>query len=322
MRVLFLFERLNKGDVINKKTMAQYFVVSEKTIWRDLEDLKNYLAESQPEENSLNIKFDRMKKGYVLERKKYNTWLTNQEILAVAKVLLESRAFSKRELEKLLEKLILQSAPEQRRHIDDVIKNERSHYIQLQHGQELTEILWDLSKAVQTRRVVELFYMKVGAETPAIRIVEPHGIIFSEYYFYLIAYIQGVDREFPVAFRLDRINKYKVRDKHFYWPDSQRFEEGEFRKRVQFMQIGKLIKLQFRFWGHSIEAVFDRLPNAQVLARDTGKGTLIEAEVFGRGIKMWLLSQAQYLEVVKPIELREEIEQIIAEMMKIYQPLK
>lgn len=44
----------------------------------------------------------------------------------------------------------------------------------------------------------------------------------------------------------------------------------------------------------------------------------IEAEVFGRGIKMWLLSQAEYLEVLSPLELRSDIEETIARMSEIY----
>lgn len=68
-----------------------------------------------------------------------------------------------------------------------------------------------------------------------------------------------IDDAFPTIYRIDRIAGYKVLDEHFKIPYSDRFEEGEFRKRVQFMYGGKLQKIKFRYKGGSIEAVLDRL---------------------------------------------------------------
>ena len=39
-----------------------------------------------------------------------------------------------------------------------------------------------------------------------------------------------------------------------------RFEKGEFRKRIQFMQGGKLEKIKFKYKGNYLEAILDRLP--------------------------------------------------------------
>lgn len=83
------------------------------------------------------------------------------------------------------------------------------------------------------------------------------------------------------------------------------------------MHAGELIKITFRFWGSSLQAILDRLPTAKVIGKD-GDAFVIEAEVYGRGIKMWLLSQAQYLEVIKPKEFREEMKRTIEEMLGNY----
>ena len=40
----------------------------------------------------------------------------------------------------------------------------------------------------------------------------------------------------------------------------------------------------------------------------------IEAEVFGEGVVMWLLSQAEYLEVPEPKAQREKMQQTIEKM--------
>ena len=89
----------------------------------------------------------------------------------------------------------------------------------------------------------------------------------------------------------------KVLDENYRIPYKDRFEEGEFRKRVQFMYGGKLRKLKFLYKGFSIEAILDRLPTA--VATENGDGTYtVEAEVFGDGVDMWLKGQGENVEVV------------------------
>jgi len=55
------------------------------------------------------------------------------------------------------------------------------------------------------------------------------------------------------------------------------------------MQTGELERVKFRFTGRSIEAVLDRLPNAEIIKEKQGE-YIVEAKLFGKGIKMWLLS--------------------------------
>jgi hypothetical protein len=131
------------------------------------------------------------------------------------------------------------------------------------------------------------------------RKVKPVAIMFSEYYFYLTAFIDDddvkknfdvINDSFPTIYRIDRIKNLKVLEEQFHIPYSSRFEEGEFRKRIQFMYGGKLQKVKFKYSGTDINAVLDRLPTAQILSEDDGVYT-ISAEVFGKGIDMWLRSQ-------------------------------
>lgn len=83
------------------------------------------------------------------------------------------------------------------------------------------------------------------------------------------------------------------------------------------MYPGKLMKIKFKFWGDSIEAVLDRLSTAKILDEKDRK-YIIEAEVFGKGIKMWLLSQGDNLEVLEPEKVREEMNQTIKNMIGHY----
>lgn len=56
-------------------------------------------------------------------------------------------------------------------------------------------------------------------------------------------------------------------------------------------------KVQFKYSGTDIDAVVDRLPTAQVLSEENGVYT-VSAEVFGKGIDMWLKGQGNIVEVL------------------------
>lgn len=320
-RVLSLYDSLNKGAIVHKQQAAIRFSVSEKAIQRDIDDLRSYLEDEVIRGESViaTINYDRDKKGYILSRD--GAWLTQEEVLAIAKILLESRAFSKLELNLLLDKITAQCILDTRKHVTEVILNERFHYLPVGHNKALLETIWGISLAIRERFKLEIDYIKPGTEHSVCRTVEPYGLIFSEYYFYLIAYIEGHGYDFPAVYRLDRIQTYQITAKHFHIPEANRFQEGEFRKRVQFMQAGSLMKITFRFWGPSLEAVLDRLPIAKVIGRE-GKIAVVEAEVFGEGIKMWLLSQAEFLEVLSPVKFRQEMKNTLLRMLDNYNDCK
>lgn len=59
--------------------------------------------------------------------------------------------------------------------------------------------------------------------------------------------------------------------------------------------------IRFKYTGPSIEAVLDRLPTAEVVEQ-TEDGWIVKAEVFGKGIDMWLKSQGENVKAIFPIE--------------------
>ena len=307
-RILYLYEKLLRGEVLYKTQMAQKFGVNEKSIQRDIEDIRIYLCERKTEgELENDIIYDREYRGYRLEREE-QIRLSNAEILAVTKILLDSRAFTKDEMMSLLERFVTCCAPpENQKMVNELISNEKFHYIEPHHGKVFIDKMWEIGQAIYQSQYIEIVYQKIKNAELVKRVVEPQAIMFSEYYFYLAAYIDNIDKEkefqvandmFPTIYRIDRIQEVKVSDKHFKIPYKNRFEEGEYRKRIQFMFGGKLKKVKFRYSGCDIGAVLDRLPTATVKAEDE-EGYVVEAEVFGEGINMWLRSQGDLIKIIE-----------------------
>ena len=297
-RLLLLYARLQSGQILKKKDLAREFNVTERSIQRDIESLRCFLSEAQID---ADVVYDFQCKGYLLQQRN-NTKLSNSEILAVCKILLESRSMRRDEMMPVLDKLIDCCVPEQsKKAVSSLIANEKFHYIEPHHGKRLLAGLWELGQAVQNHNVLELEYERLKEPKLVKRTVEPVGILFSEYYFYLAAFLRDVDREsrfdnkddpFPTIYRIDRIRSFRVLKEHFRVPYRNRFEEGEFRKRVQFMYGGKLQTVKFIYSGPSIESVLDRLPTAEVLEEKDGAYT-VQAEVFGTGIEMWMREQGE-----------------------------
>ena len=67
---------------------------------------------------------------------------------------------------------------------------------------------------------------------------------------------------------------------------------------MQFMYGGKLQKVKFRYKGYDVNAILDRLPTAEIIEEQDDVYT-IRAEVFGKGIDMWLRSQGDAIEIIK-----------------------
>ena len=298
-RMLTIYSELVIGKILKKSELAQRFYVTERSIQRDIESLRCFFSE---EGLAQDVIYDAKEHGYRL----INTvprGLSNSEILAVCKILLESRSMRKDEMLPILDKLLDCAVPaESQKAVRDLIANEKFHYIEPHHGKPILNGLWDIGQAVQHQQVMEIEYERMKEPKLVKRRILPVGIMFSEYYFYLTAFLEdktdfeNPDDLYPTIYRVDRIKNFKVLDEHFHVPYKDRFEEGEFRKRVQFMYGGKLERITFKYNGPSLEAVLDRLPTAEVIREDVD-GWTVRAEVFGKGIEMWMRSQGENVKI-------------------------
>ncbi len=145
-RILYIQQVLVQGGVLNKQQTADRFGVSEKTIQRDLDALRNHFADSEPRREIL---YNSAKGGYLLDDT-LSRFLTSSEILAVCKILLESRSMVKEEMFPILDKLILACTPLDRlNQVKDLISNERFHYVEPQRGRKFIESLWEIGTAVE-----------------------------------------------------------------------------------------------------------------------------------------------------------------------------
>lgn len=129
-RILRIYAKLSDGYVVNKAEEAARYGVNERSIQRDIDHIRNFLDEDSERTGVVNsIVYDRNAEGYRLETL-YKIWLQNSEVLALCKILLDSRAFTKAEMVEMLDKLITCCVPKtEQKLVKDLISNEEFHFM-------------------------------------------------------------------------------------------------------------------------------------------------------------------------------------------------
>lgn len=323
--LLYIYNQLKEGKVVAKDDIINKFKINERTFYRYIKEIKDFVSEESKKSNGeivgQDVIADREKDGYILKGE-YEKGLKKKEVLAISKVLLESRGFVEVEMKSMISNLLDNCMYEDKENVKFIIGNELVNYVPPKHGEELLEKLWQITNAIKEQKILEIGYRKLGSDGKmqkdiSKRIIYPQGILFSEYYFYLIGFIEERDYEYHTIFRVDRIKDLTTRDKKYKVDYSKRFKDGEFRKLIQFMQTGEVERIKFKFTGGSIEAVLDRLPNAEIVEEKKGE-YIVNTKMFGKGIKMWLLSQGDSVEVLSPENFREEMRKTVEGMKMLY----
>lgn len=309
-RVLKIYDKLINKEIINKKSLADEFDVNIRTVQRDIDDIRSYLSDNYESESIL---YDHEKHGYYLSRSR-SDMMSTVEIFSIIKILLESRAFSKDEMYGIVKSVFSYVPKLEAKNMKQLILNELYHFQPISHDKPILKMIWDLGQCILKKEIIEINFMKTDGSRGK-RIVYPLSVVFSEYYFYLVAKIEDSQYDNPAFFRVDRIDRFKMMDRKY---DINRYEEGELKRRVMFMYGGDLMKIVFRYRGTSIEHIIDRFPICSVKNIDDGLYEF-EVEVYGKGCIMWFLSQGDSIEILSPDSLRDEIVDRIRDMMNIYE---
>ena len=87
--------------------------------------------------------------------------MSNSEILAITKILVESRAFTKHGIGQILDKLVLGCVPQKNmKHVSDLVENEKYHYVELRQALSFQDIFWLKGNDIKQNKLVELTYLK------------------------------------------------------------------------------------------------------------------------------------------------------------------
>ncbi|MDE6780266.1 MAG: WYL domain-containing protein [Ruminococcus sp.] len=315
-RLLEIFFRALHGESISVKKLADEYRVSTKTISRSINDLQSFLLEHRELMQNASLEYSYKEKAYILYSDEF---LKNSELFAAAKILIGSRALNKDDLITFVSKLKKFTTVREREKLENLIRKEIYHYHEVKSDcRSVVENVWKIVSAIEDRNIITITYYKMNRQEVRRKII-PAAVMFSEYYFYLIAYRTDESGYKPVYYRIDRISSVTEHREKFSLDREHSFDEGELREKNQFMFPGENAHIVFEFSGLSLQAILDRLPTARVVEKKDNGVSVVEAEVNnGRGILMYLLSQGVWVKVISPPSLVSDMKNEIQKMNDLY----
>lgn len=314
-RILDIFFRSLKGESISVKKLADEFHTSTRSISRDITCINNYMSDHNDTVGFASLVYNSKNKTYDLQMDEF---ISGKELLSLTKAMIATRALNTEDMVEIIGKLKSHATPKDKKKLELLINKELYNYEPVKSDcPSVLDNIWEISDYIEAKQYITITYTKMDRSQVKHKII-PLSMIFSEYYYYLIA-CECDDKtiSIPKYFRIDRITQITAHREHFTLDHSKEFDESLLRKRSQFMWPGELRRIRFEFNGPSIQAILDKIPTAKIIEKKNGT-YLVEAEVYGDGIKMFLLSQGSWVKVISPPKFVEEMREEINKMQSLY----
>ena len=119
--------------------------------------------------------------------------------------------------------------------MNELIRKELYYYPEVNHDCESVEDnLWKLVDCITEHKEISIEYYRMDRKWVTHR-VRPASVMFTDYYFYLIAFLAEGKTDKPYYFRVDRIKQITVHRKKCDVYEAKDFDEWLLRKRSLFM---------------------------------------------------------------------------------------
>lgn len=309
-RKLLLFLRLLTGEKLQEKDVAVEYDVEIVTIRRDFNFFKNFFE--------CNIVFS----GSLLQNDKKEWYfekrfgINKQQCLVISKILLENRAFNSKENNQLLDALFMSLNDWEKKEVNHIIASEKLNYAPLSDQQDKINKIWEFSEFIRTEQVIDFTYKGAGDKEAHSYSALFVSLYYDAHYFYLKAYNSDWDQYRD--FRLDRLLEWKLSSISKPKIDFRnKFRDGDVRNYKVDAFNGDKIQLRVLYTA-TPSVILDKFPTAKV-EKETDEGIEFRIETQNTfGLKRYLISQLDYLKVLSPAYLVDDIKETLHKMIKNY----
>lgn len=232
--------------------------------------------------------------------------------VALAQILLGSRAFPKVETEKIINELTNEFSPDAQKRYFEAIKAARNSYEPLsgnkEEPDETNSLLSKLDQTIQFIKSVDLMtfhYQNSHDQKDRTYHGLPVTLYFDTFYFYVVFNLENHVAGDYTFFRLDHMTDIYPYGKKKQDPNNK-FHLQDQRHYVNLLPMGEQTTFQFKCWISPSNAL-DRFPSAHTVKKIERGGVLIEARALEDGALLWLQSQGDQVQVVSPQSFVEKI---------------
>lgn len=293
-----------------------YYQVSERSLERDTKLIRETLAANEAD--------------YQLRQKGKTYWLTrdgtlaSEEILALLKIVIGTRALTRDELVRVKDHLLGLVSDTERPAMQKLISTTLVQYSPLfsNGDHEILPRLKDFAGWVAKKTPIKFHYRSSVPDAKGRTLAKPGSgvplsIYFADFYFYVVMYIP--EQNDSLIYRLDRFQDARATRTVIKVPRDKKIDEGALRNRTYLLSGGSDTPYEFRYWGYP-QTALDKLPNSRITDwnRADGSVTIKGDHLASQGALLWVLSQGAQIQVMAPQSLVTAVKDELARTLKHY----
>lgn len=312
-RVTDLLMKLLLGEKIVVTAALAEYQITLRTLQRDIDVIRGALAENTMEDQ---LTYQRELKAYQLV--KHDEW-SFEEVLALLKVIIGSRAFSKEKLTPILNHLLATLSDQRQSDAKRLITDVWAKYVPVQANADIMGQIKYFSELIVNQTAIRFSYHS----EPKVTLVRegvgiPLNLFFADYYFYVVMYL--VEDDNAAVYRMDDLeNIHTVRTTKIKLPREKKIDVGVLRNSTYLLPGGTDISFRFRYWDVPQKAL-DKLPNSRITHHNQDGSVTIEGDHLGsRGALLWVLSQGANIKVEQPQSLIDAVRTEMKRALAIYE---
>ncbi len=302
-RLLLLHSRLTKGGKINKLAFCMECEINPRTFDRDIEDIRLYLSDSFSNENLI---YDRKTNEYYIENCLPENKLEAVEFSLIKRILIDSNALRKDEMEGLLYHLFNITHVSNNSLLNELM-NDLELYKEPVHKKALIKMYGDLSICIRKKYVIKLHYHKSNGEE-ILRDVFPCSLRYDSGYIYLSAFRCDIEAQYPAFFRIDRIYSFEILRSQSTSESIKVIKYNEkYFKNIIGMYGGEYTKIKLWCKNNILEYVENTFTDILDIEKKEN-GSIVTLNAFEDGFVKWLSKYSvEDIYVLKPLHLINRI---------------
>jgi len=309
-RLLIIVKAIKENEGLKREDLARLCGgVSRQTISNYLETLRKI---------GYPIVYNHESNGFELYRQDFvdlENNFTQDELLLLILALDSIKKFSRKDINDLKNKL-LNFLPESSRENFRKVTRERNTYRTEGERSEFISLA-NIHEAIIKEQIICINYKSANSDKFKEEAVFPYAVVWQRDKCYLIA--EGNNYDWPINYRLDRMKNVKIREKKGEIPET--FNLEKYMARTWKMFSGPPVEVVLKFPKDIKTLVEDNFhPDYSEIVKEDEDNFILTATIRGlKGLKIWVLSLGEKIEVIKPEDFRKDILQTVHNMERKYQ---
>ena len=314
LRIVKILLRLMQGEALSYEQLQAEYPKSLRTLQRDLTEIRTGLMEITPNKSLARVPDDQ---GRFQLKNDERADGDLSAALAIGNIVLASRSLVSSEKMALMRYLIQPLDCAERDLLKQYLVFPAGSYAPIASVRPLIENLERIAQLIVAHRHIAFTYQTDATAAPVRQHGQPLTIYFDDMYFYVV--MQSDEHQGFWPYRVDYILKITASHRGQEVIHRQHFSLQGMRAESYHLALGPSRTITFRYWGNP-QVTLDRLATARIIAHDTTQHcVVIQAQVRFAGVKMWLLSQGDQLELLSPADLVADFRQTVKLMNQRYE---